>query len=245
MPGKAVAVAAVVVAVWALPLRAQTRPYNPKHGVLNWKAIVFGGAFRVTTAIPLHGDFSRFSRVDVVQAVSLIGRDAPPTLLHRLTDELVAQFTRSGRFTEVSVVRSYEPHPRPTNDSAAAPPEFRSADPLDAPMRPATDLPLMDAARAASALDSDDTLVVSDDVIDYAKGNKWLQLLFLNVGNGLVTLRLSYFDKATGEELGRSVISSDNASKVVPSLLSSRTPLVGVAEGLVDQVVRRKVAAER
>ena len=237
------ALSAVLLALSTLPLGAQSRPYTPQNGVLNWKAVVFGGAFRISTAVPLRGDFSHFSRVDVVQAASLIGRDAPPTLLHRLTRELVAQFTRSGRFAEVSVVNAYEPHPRAASVSAAE--DFRAADPLDAPMRPATDLPLMDAARADAARDLDDTLVVRDEVIDYARGNKWLQLLFLNLGNGLVTLRLSYFDKATGEEVGRSVISSDNSSKVVPSLLSSRTPLVGVAEGLVDQVVRRKVAAER
>ena len=82
-------------------------------------------------------------------------------------------------------------------------------------------------------------------MIDYASGNKFTQLLLLNLGNGLMTIRLSYFDKATGEELGRSVVSSDTSSKVVPSLLSPRTPLGGVAEGVVDQVTRRKVAAER
>jgi hypothetical protein len=240
----AVAVSAVVLALWTLPLRAQSGPYTPKNGVLNWKAVIFGGAFRTTTAIPLHGDFSHFNRVEVVQATSLIGPDAPGTLLHRLTEELVAQFTRSGRFDDVSILKAYEPHPQATDDTAAEMEEFRTADPLDAPMRPKTDLPLMDAERA-SARQLDDTMVVSDEVIDYARGNKWLQLLFLNLGNGLVTLRLSYYDKATGEEIGRSVISSDNSSKVVPSLLSSRTPLVGVAEGLVDQVVRRKVAAER
>ena len=243
MRRNAFVVSAVLLVLSTLPLGAQSRPYTPKNGVLNWKAVVFGGAFRITTAIPLHGDFSHFTRVDVVRAASLIGRDAPPTLLHRLTDALVAQFTRSGRFAEVSVVNAYEPHPRTAVDRGAE--DFRVADPLDAPMRPASDLAVMDAARAAAARELDDTLVVRDEVIDYAKGNKWLQLLFLNLGNGLVTLRLSYYDKATGEEVGRSVISSDNSSKVVPSLLSTRTPLVGVAEGLVDQVVRRKVAAER
>ena len=114
-------------------------------------------------------------------------------------------------------------------------------------MRPAADMAAMDRERdeAAARQRPTDTLVVTDQVIDYAKGNKFLQLLLLNLGNGLVTLRLSYYDKATGEELGRSVVSSDNSSKVVPSLLSPRTPLSGVAEGLVDQVTRRKVAAER
>jgi hypothetical protein len=86
---------------------------------------------------------------------------------------------------------------------------------------------------------------VTSEVIDYAKGNKLVQLLLLDLGNAIVTLRFSYFDKVTGEELGRSVISSDNSSKVVPSVLSPRTALSGLSEGLVDQVTRRKVAGER
>ena len=31
---------------------AQAKPYTPKNGILNWKAVLLGGAFRVTTAIP-------------------------------------------------------------------------------------------------------------------------------------------------------------------------------------------------
>jgi hypothetical protein len=239
----------LVLATWTLPLHAQSKPYAPKNGVVNWKAVLFGGAFRVTTAIPLHGDFSRFDRVEIVEAESLIGGDAPPSVLHRLTAQLVAEFRKGGRFAEVAVVRSYE-RPRTVAPAGFDSPDtfddFRTADALDAPMRPASDMTAMDRDREASANDSiSDTLVISDEIIDYARGNKFTQLLLLNLGNGLLTLRLSYFDKATGEELGRSVISSDNSSKVVPSLLSARTPLTGVAEGVVDQVTRRKVAAER
>lgn len=241
-----VAAVAVLLGAWTLPLLAQAKPYTPKHGIVNWKAVVFGGAFRVTTAIPLHGDFARFDRVEVAEAESLIGRDAPPTFLHRLTGAIVSEFKKVGRFSDVTVVRSYERRvPAPVSHFDAAG-DFRTADSLDAPMRAAADMAVMDRERDRAARDAaDDTLVVTDQVIDYAKGNKLLQLLLLNFGNGLVTLRLSYYDKATGEELGRSVISSDNSSKVVPSLLSLRTPLSGVAEGLVDQVTRRKVAAER
>jgi hypothetical protein len=123
---------------------------------------------------------------------------------------------------------------------------FRTADSLDAPMRGPQDLIAMDRQRASTERQrATDTLVVTSQVIDYSKGNNVLQLLFVNWGNALITLRLSYLDGATGEELGRSVISSDNSSKVVPSVLSTRTALSGVAEGLVDQVTRRKVGAER
>src|SRR5690349_7183431 len=113
-------------------------------------------------------------------------------------------------------------------------------------MRLSADMAAMDRDRDAGSHDkASDTLVVTDQLFDYVCGNKFTQLLLLNLGNGLMTIRLSYFDKATGEELGRSVVSSDSSSKVVPSLLSPRTPLGGVAEGVVDQVTRRKVAAER
>jgi hypothetical protein len=246
MRGSRIAVAALVVAVSTIQTSAQTRPYTPKNGVVNWKAVLLGGAFRVTTAVPLHGDFSRFDRVEIVEAESLVGGDAPPTVLHRLTGQLLAEFRKSGRFAEVVGVRSYE-----RRRTAAAPvadwtDAFRTADSLDAPMRPAADMAVMDRDREAAARgNTADTLVVTDEVIDYARGNKFTQLLLLNLGNGLVTIRLSYFDKATGEELGRSVVSSDTSSKVVPSVLSPRTPLGGVAEGVVDQVTRRKVAAER
>jgi hypothetical protein len=236
---------AVVVALSTLQLSAQTKPYTPKNGVLNWKAILLGGAFRVTTAVPLHGDFSRFDRVEIVEAESLVGSDAPPTVLHRLTAQLLEEFKKGGRFAEVVVVRSYERRPM-LSAPVVVDDAFRAADRLDAPMRPAADMAAMDRDREAAAHDdASDTLVVTNEVIDYARGNKFTQLLLLNLGNGLMTIRLSYFDKATGEELGRSVVSSDTSSKVVPSLLSPRTPLAGVAEGVVDQVTRRKVAAER
>lgn len=236
----------LAVALSTLQASALSKSYAPKNGVVNWKAVLFGGAFRVTTAVPLHGDFSRFDRVEIVEAESLIGGDAPPTILHRLTGQLLAEFKKSGRFAEVVAVRSYERRRTAAVPVLETTDAFRTADSLDAPMRPAADMAAMDRAREAAAIDSTaDTLVVTDEVIDYARGNKFTQLLLLNLGNGLMTIRLSYFDKATGEELGRSVVSSDTSSKVVPSLLSPRTPLGGVAEGVVDQVTRRKVAAER
>ncbi len=72
MRGRPAVLTAVALAIWTLPLAAQARSYAPKNGVLNWKALIFGGAFRITTVIPLHGDFSRFDRVEVVEAESLI-----------------------------------------------------------------------------------------------------------------------------------------------------------------------------
>ena len=110
-------------------------------------------------------------------------------------------------------------------------------------MRTRDDMVAFDRERQAAArtpgLAPSSTLVVRCQVIDYSKGNRFLQLWFIDFGNAVLTLRCSYFDKASGDELGRSVISSDNSSKVIPSALMSRTALTGVINGLVDQVTRR------
>lgn len=225
---------------------AQTVGYRPKNGVLNWRAVVFGGGFRVTAAIPLHGDFARYSDVEVVQPTSLIGPDVPHRVLERLGRGLVSEFRKGGRFSHVALVETLDVPAAGTAIPDAD--SFRRADPLDDPMRPAADLPRIDAARrlaAAREAATDRTLVVRCQVIDYAKGNKWLQFLFLDLGNSVLTLRFSYFDRDTGEELGRSVISSDDSSAVVPSAFSPRSALTGVVQGLVDTVTRRKLAGER
>jgi hypothetical protein len=116
-------------------------------------------------------------------------------------------------------------------------------------MRSWSDLVAFDRQRAAAAASgattSGRTLVVRCEVIDYTKGNKWLQFLALDLGNSILTLRFSYYDETTGEELGRTVVSSDNSSSVIPSAFSTRNALTGVIEGLVDQVTRRKLAGER
>ena len=229
---------------WPVAVLAQTKPYAPKNGVLNWKALVLGGGFRVTTVMPLHGDFAKYDQLEIVRSESLIGSDLPPAVLNRLTEGLVGEFTKGGRFARVAIVEAFAP-PAERLDRRSTPPTFRDADPLETPLRTWSDLRAFDRQREASAVASTETLVVRSQVIDYAKGNKWLQLLMLDLGNAVLTVRVAYFDKATGEELGRSVISSDTSSKVIPSALTTRSPLNGLAEGLVDQVTRRKVAGEQ
>ena len=226
-------------------------PLRPKNGILNFKAVVLGGAFRVTTIIPLHGDFSKFDRVDIVQTRSMIGADAPPALLEEVTEKLRAEIERTGRFSKVNVVGT---RPKPSDGTTAKPvvlsDRFSAADPLEAPMGTWKDLLSFDeqrrlAAQLQNVEGQHNALVVTGEVLDFTKGNKLLQLLFLDLGNSTLTVRFSYFDEETGEELGRQVVSSDNSSTLVPSLVSSRSPLTGIAEGMVDQISRRKVAAEQ
>ncbi len=238
----------------AIDLRCfgQSKAYSPKNGVLNFKAIVFGGAFRVSTAIPLHGDFSKFQRVEIVRLRSRIGNDIAPELLNQLTQTLRKEFERGARFTEVSVMDSFQ-KPEPAVVPRAKKPipdDFREADPLEAPLRSWDDLKAFDEQRRLAALREEreertGVLAVVGEVIDYAKGNKFLQLVPLDLGNAVLTVRFSYYDMETGEELGRQVVSSDNSSKVVPSVISPRNALTGIVEGMVDQVTRRKVAAEQ
>jgi hypothetical protein len=254
MPGsgrRRLARAAVLVIAFtaeAPRVLAQAQPYQPKNGILSWKAVLLGGGFRVTPAVPLHGNFSKFDHVEIVRAESLIGKDVPGKVLDQLTAGLAKEFRDGGYLAGVSIV--------PTADLQATPPapaaspaerSFRDADPIDAPMRTWDDLLRFDRLRheAAAQQASAGTLVVRCQVIDYSKGNKFLQLLFIDLGNSLLTIRVSYYDQATGEELGSSVISSDNSSSVIPSAVSMRTALTGVIGGLVDQVTRRKLAGER
>ena len=183
-------------------------------------------------------------------AVSQDVADAPPEVLNKILDELRKEFEKGGRLAAISTIGSFEPRKAEEGAKAESSEDFREADSLDTPMRGWNDLAEFDrqrkiAAEAVEPAEASGTLVVKSQVVDYAKGNKVLQLLPLDLGNGILTVRFSYFDKDTGEELGRSVISSDNSSKVVPSLVSPRTALTGIAEGLVDQVTRRKVSAER
>ena len=238
-----VLVAALAVAAWASPVAvaAQTTPYHPKNGTFSLQEFVLGGGFRVTSALPLHGNFSEYGRLEIVEPVSGIGADAPAPLLQRIGEQLAREFRKIGRFTDVAVVEGYVPRPQENTVSDA---DIDVADPLEAPMRPGSDLVANDERRAAARARRE-TLVIATEVIDYAPGNKFTQLLLLDLGNSILTLRLSLFDKATGAELGRTIVSSDNSSKVVPSLLSPRSPLTGVAEGLADQVTRRQVGAER
>jgi hypothetical protein len=244
-----VAVIGAMWAIWTLASFAQTKPYTPKNGILNWKAVLLGGAFRVTTAIPLHGDFSRYARLEVVHAESVIGPDVPDALLEKLTLGLAEEFRKGERFSNIAIVDTFSPqpfHPPPPSGTVAE--SFREADPVDAPMRTWDELVAFDRQRQATmtmARASNETLVVRCQVIDYARGNKLLQLLFLDLGDAILTLRISYFDKSSGEEVGRSVVSSNNASKGIPSAFSPRSELTGAIEGLVDQVTRRKIAGER
>ena len=92
---------------------------------------------------------------------------------------------------------------------------------------------------------ADKTLVVVVEVIDYTKGSRWKQALPLDLGKSILTVRMRYYEKSTGEEVGRQIISgqSDGSSLLGP--FSPRDGLSGVTDGFIDQVTRRVAASEK
>jgi hypothetical protein len=92
---------------------------------------------------------------------------------------------------------------------------------------------------------SNKTLVVVIEVLDYEKGSRWKQALPLDLGKSILTVRLRYYDKDTGEETGRQIISGQQDGSSLLGPLSPRDGLSAVADGFLDQVTRRVASAER
>jgi hypothetical protein len=97
----------------------------------------------------------------------------------------------------------------------------------------------------ALELPSTRTLVTVIEVLDYEKGSRLKQALPLDLGKSILTVRLRYYDRATGQEIGRQIVSgrSDGSSLLGP--LSPRDALSGVADGFVNQVTRRVAASAK
>jgi len=89
------------------------------------------------------------------------------------------------------------------------------------------------------------TLVAVIEVIDYEKGSRWKQALPLDLGKSILTVRLRYYDKDNGQEIGRQIISGQQDGSGLIGPLSPRTGLAAVTEGFVDQVTRRIAASDR
>jgi hypothetical protein len=90
---------------------------------------------------------------------------------------------------------------------------------------------------------SDLTLVAVIEVLDYAKGSRLKQLLPLDLGKSILTVRLRYYDKDSGKEIGRQIVSGRASGSSLLGPLSPRDALSGVADGFVDQVTRRVAAS--
>jgi hypothetical protein len=237
--------------------RESLKHYKGENGILSAKILIFGGEFRVTTVIPFKGNFAEYHHLEIARPVSLVGKALTPDVASRQVDKFKSQFESRRLFEMVAVIDAYDPataSQRQQQLSASAPSEKSDdvdrGESLDAPIGSFDDLIARDKHRAlredaGQQPAADKTLVVVIEVLDYAKGSRWKQALPLDLGKSILTVRLRYYDKRTGEEVGRQVISgqSDGSSLLGP--LSPRDGLSGVAEGFIDQVTRRVAASEK
>lgn len=237
--------------------RESLKRYKGENGILSAKTLVFGGEFRVTTVVPFKGNFAEYHHLEVAKPVSLVGKALTPDVESRQVAKFKSQFESRRLFETVTVIESYDPttaSQRQQSSSARAPSaksdDVDRAESLDASIGSFADLIARDKRRALAEgagqqPAADKTLVVVVEVLDYAQGSRWKQALPLDLGKSILTVRLRYYDKSTGEEIGRQIISgqSDGSSLLGP--LSPRDGLSGVADGFIDQVTRRVAASEK
>ena len=236
--------------------RESLKRYKSENGILSAKTVILGGEFRVTTVIPFKGNFAGYHHLEIAKPVSLVGKALTPDEARRQIAKFKSQFESRRLFETVVGIDSYDPTTasRHKQSSANAPSEKSveadRAESPDAPIGSFDDLVARDKRRAlgedaGQRPAADKTLVVVIEVIDYAKGSRWKQALPLDLGKSILTVRLRYYEKSTGEEVGRQIISgqSDGSSLLGP--LSPRDGLSGVADGFIDQVTRRVAASEK
>ncbi|HEY6329655.1 MAG TPA: hypothetical protein VI756_09960 [Blastocatellia bacterium] len=163
-----------------------------------------------------------------------------------------SQFETRQLFKSVSLIDTYDPTALNSSDHAQT--ENRNSNgmkegSLDSPIGTMADMEVRDTQRllvsASESPAEDRTLVVVIEVLDYLKGNRLKQLLPLDLGKSILTVRLRYYDRDSGEEIGRQIISGETSGSALLGPVSPRTALSGVADGLVDQVTRRIAESER
>jgi hypothetical protein len=231
--------------------RQNLENYKGQNGILSMKTVVLGGEFRVTTVIPFKGNVADYNQLEIVRPVSLVGGALNVEAANQQVAKIKSQFESRRIFEGVTVIDSYDPELYGINQKGShcedANTNSSEDDALEAPIRSAEDMEARDSKRASEQQEfeqrSTRTLVTVIEVLDYAKGSRLKQALPLDLGKSILTVRLRYYDKTTGQEVGRQIISgrSDGSSLLGP--LSPRDALSGVADGLVDQVTRRVAAS--
>lgn len=232
--------------------RETLKNYKGENGILSAKTLVLGGEFRVTTVIPFKGNFAEYHHLEIARPVSLVGNALRQQVATAQVNKFKSQFESRRLFKSVVVIDSYDPaeFSRQKERSATDSDDIDKVESLDAPIGSFDDLLARDRLRAlreqaGQQTSADKTLVAVIEVLDYEKGSRLKQALQLDLGKSILTVRLGYYDKQTGEEIGRQVISgqSDGSSLLGP--LSPRDGLSGVADGFLDQVTRRVAASEK
>lgn len=226
------------------PAGSEEKTYHPKSQIFSIKSEIFGGEFRISNVIPLHGDFSRYRRIEVTNLKSLIGNAISEKDLAKYQKNVFHEFQGLGKFKDLAMIADYSPPaPKPEAPAVSEP----DLDSLDGPMLTYADLLKFDEIRARNEADNEKvrTLVIRGEVLDYVKGNHILQFLPFNIGSTIFTIRFRYYDKETGEELGRQVITGEVSADTYAGFMGMHSALAGVVEGLADQVTRRAVEADR
>lgn len=227
------------------------KTYQPKSQILSLKAELFGGEFRITNVIPLHGDFSKYGRIEVVHLKSLIGDAMPQKEVEKYNQKVFKEFQSIGKIKDVETISDYQPPLTPAANDPSLQTQTTSfqnedQDSLEAPMLTYDDLLKFDAIRKQKeAGEKPRTLVIAGEVISYVKGNHILQFLPFNIGSTIFTIRFRYYDKETGAELGRQVITGEVSADTYAGFLGLHSALSGIVEGLADQVTRRTISADR
>ena len=233
--------------------RRNLENYKGQNGILSMKTLVLGGEFRVTTVIPFKGSVADYNQLEITRPVSLVGGALNVEVSNHQVAKIKSQFESRKIFEDVTVIDSYNPELYGINQKGShredANTNSSGDDALEASIRSAEDMEARDSRRAREQQGferrSTRTLVTVIEVLDYSKGSRLKQALPLDIGKSILTVRLRYYDKTTGQEIGRQIISgqSDGSSLLGP--LSPRDALSGVADGLVDQVTRRVAASVR
>lgn len=225
---------------------AEVKTYQPKSQIFSIKSEIFGGEFRIVNVIPLHGDFSLYGRLEIVHLKSLIGSAIPDKKLEDYNEKVFKEFQKLGKIKEVVTISDYDPA-----QSKTAPNPAQNVDSLDAPMLTIDDLHKYDEIRAMKLAglpvpgETPATLVIAGEVLDYVKGNHFLQFLPFNIGSTIFTIRFRFYDKQTGEEIGRQVITGEVSSDTYAGFAGLHSALSAIAEGLSDQVARRVIESDR
>ena len=231
--------------------RRNLENYKGQNGIVSMKTLVLGGEFRVTTVVPFKGNVADYTQLELAKPISLVGKALSAEVANRQVAKIKSQFESRKIFDSVAVIDSYNPPLYDRRQKALQTDSdgkrHAADDSLEAPIGNADDMEALDRRRTRNQQEleqlSTRTLVTVIEVLDYTKGSRWKQALPLDLGKSILTVRLRYYDKTTGEEIGRQIISgqSDGSSLLGP--LSPRDALSGVADGLVDQVTRRVAAS--
>ncbi|HWN99828.1 MAG TPA: hypothetical protein VNS63_11210, partial [Blastocatellia bacterium] len=233
--------------------REKLEHYKGKNGVLSMKTVVLGGDFRVTTVIPFKGNIADYHRLEIARPISLVGGALTSQVSNHQLERLKSQLEEKGIFESVTVIDTYsaaaetrlEKRIQTTSNNTGV----EELDSLDSPIGSFTDMEARDSRRLRQDHETerplDLTLVTVIEVLDYAKGNRLKQALPLDLGKSILTVRLRYYDKDSGKEIGRQIVSGKQGGSSLLGPLSPRDALSGVADGFVDQVTRRVAASVR